>query len=73
MLKEQVLRLKMALEDADDNSAKAGGSSNVWSPGNTLTYQPQNAYAPPNLPVPMLLVISILIGILCILFGKYVL
>ncbi|XP_059616992.1 vesicle-associated membrane protein-associated protein B/C-like [Phlebotomus argentipes] len=71
MLKEQVLRLKLALDEVDDNSAKGG--SNVWSGGNAPSYQPQNAYAPPNLPFPAYLIISLLVGILCILFGKFVL
>uniref|UniRef100_A0A6B2EJA4 Putative vesicle-associated membrane protein-associated protein n=1 Tax=Phlebotomus kandelakii TaxID=1109342 RepID=A0A6B2EJA4_9DIPT len=71
MLKEQVLRLKLALDDADDNSAKGG--TNVWSGGNAPSYQPQNAYAPPNLPLPIYLIISLLVGILCMLFGKFVL
>uniref|UniRef100_A0A1L8DWA6 Putative vesicle-associated membrane protein-associated protein n=1 Tax=Nyssomyia neivai TaxID=330878 RepID=A0A1L8DWA6_9DIPT len=71
MLKEQVLRLKMALDDAEQGDSSKGGS-NVWS-GNTPSYQQQLAYAPPNLPVPVYLIISLLVGILCILFGKFVL
>uniref|UniRef100_A0A1B0CEA1 MSP domain-containing protein n=1 Tax=Lutzomyia longipalpis TaxID=7200 RepID=A0A1B0CEA1_LUTLO len=68
MLKEQVLRLKMALDDAGANDGAKGG----WS-GNTPSYQQQIAYAPPNLPLPVYLIISLLVGILCMLFGKFVL
>ncbi|XP_055683816.1 vesicle-associated membrane protein-associated protein B-like [Lutzomyia longipalpis] len=71
MLKEQVLRLKMALDDAGANDGAKGGA-NVWS-GNTPSYQQQIAYAPPNLPLPVYLIISLLVGILCMLFGKFVL
>ncbi|GAB0093386.1 vesicle-associated membrane protein-associated protein A [Sergentomyia squamirostris] len=75
MLKEQVLRLRMALEESNESAASAaktgGTGSTVWS-GNSPSYQP-NAYAPPNLPFSTYIIIAVLVGILCMLFGKFVL